>query len=144
MKASRRKFINIIFNAGILGSVASIFYPVLNFLIPPEKREPKVSSLKIGKLDNFELDSYKIVKFGREPIIVIRTDAGDIKALTATCTHLDCIVQYQKDKKRIHCACHNGVYDLNGRNVSGPPPKPLTEYNVAIIDDEIIVSSQKS
>ncbi len=40
----------------------------------------------------------------------------------------------------IWCACHNGRYDLTGKNVSGPPPRPLEEFHVNVRGDEIIVS----
>ena len=63
-------------------------------------------------------------------------------ALAATCTHLDCIVQYREDTKQIWCACHNGVYDLNGRNISGPPPRPLKIFDVKVVKDEIIITTQ--
>jgi Rieske Fe-S protein len=56
------------------------------------------------------------------------------------CTHLQCTVQYRSDTQHIWCACHNGHYDLNGRNIAGPPPKPLEQYLVNIRGDEIVVS----
>ncbi|MEJ2722719.1 MAG: Rieske (2Fe-2S) protein [bacterium] len=80
------------------------------------------------------------MKFGRKPVILIRTDTGEFHALSATCTHLECIVQYRSDLKEIWCACHNGLYDLKGRNISGPPPRPLTEYAVNVSEDEIHIS----
>jgi len=144
MQLNRRKFINTVFKVGLLGAIAAIFYPVTSFLMPPEKREAKVNSLKIGKVDEFEPNSSKIVKFGRQPVIVINDKNNNLKALAATCTHLDCIVQYSKDQGQITCACHNGVYDLKGRNISGPPPKPLEEFDVNVIDEEIIVTTKKS
>jgi cytochrome b6-f complex iron-sulfur subunit len=45
--------------------------------------------------------------------------------------------------QRIWCACHNGVYDLSGKNVSGPPPRPLEAYDVHVRGDEIYVSRRK-
>ena len=75
-------------------------------------------------------------------MILIQTEKGNFKAFYATCTHLDCIVQYKPDTNQILCACHNGIYDLKGRNVSGPPPKPLDELIVKIIKDEIIISAK--
>ena len=75
-----------------------------------------------------------------KPGILIRTEKGDLKAFSASCTHLDCIVQYQPDKKDIFCACHNGIYDLTGKNVSGPPPRPLEEFTVNVKGDDIIVT----
>ena len=143
MNTDRRKFIDLLLNTGIMGSMAAIIYPVIKFLIPPEKREPKISSLKIGKASEFEINSSKIVKFGRTPVIIVRDKTGEMKGLAATCTHLDCIVQFRQDTNQIICACHNGVFDLSGRNISGPPPKPLEEYDISIIEEEIVVSSKK-
>ena len=51
-----------------------------------------------------------------------------------------CTVQYDSGEKEIVCACHGGVFDLNGKNVAGPPPKPLVMYSVNVRGDEIVVS----
>jgi Rieske Fe-S protein len=79
-------------------------------------------------------------KIGSKPGILIRTADGEFKAFGATCTHLDCTVQYKTDEKLIWCACHNGKYDINGKNISGPPPAPLTPLNIVIQKDEVFVS----
>jgi len=140
MLLDRRKFLNVLLGLGTFGGVVAIFYPVFSFLIPPKSAEPKVNSVKAGTASELPTNSSKIVKFGRKPVILIKTEEGQYKALSATCTHLDCIVQYKQDTKQIWCACHNGTYDLNGRNISGPPPKPLEEYEVKIIKDEIVIT----
>ncbi len=43
------------------------------------------------------------------------------------------MVGYQKDHNRIWCNCHGGAYDLTGRNIGGPPPRPLTPYKVNLV-----------
>ena len=53
---------------------------------------------------------------------------GQPRAFNAVCTHLQCTVEYRAASQDIFCNCHNGVYDLNGRNVAGPPPRPLEVY----------------
>lgn len=93
MKLNRRKFINSLLGIGGISTVGSIIYPVVSYLNPPEVREAKITSLKAGKPDDFEINSAKIIKFGRTPLILIRKENGDFAALSATCTHLDCIVQ---------------------------------------------------
>ena len=140
---NRRKFLNILLGSGILGWLGSIIYPVFSFLIPPKNPEAKVNSIKAGIFYDFPVNSSKILKFGRKPVILIRSVSGEFRAFAATCTHLDCIVQYRTDNKQIWCACHNGIYDLKGRNVSGPPPKPLEEFSVNFVNDEIVVSKQE-
>jgi Rieske Fe-S protein len=80
------------------------------------------------------------VPFGAKPAIVIREASGELKALSATCTHLSCTVQYRGDMSQIWCACHNGRYDLTGKNVAGPPPRPLEAFDVSVRNDEIMIS----
>jgi Rieske Fe-S protein len=140
MLINRRKFLNTLLGIGGIGGVLSVFYPVFSYLIPPKSSEPKVNSVKAGMNTGFPDNSSKIIKFGRQPVILVKTEDGQYKALSATCTHLGCIVQYKQDTKQIWCACHNGIYDLNGRNISGPPPKPLEEYDVKVVKDEIIIT----
>ena len=111
-----------------------IFYPVIRFLTPPEVAEATTHEVEAGSTNDPELleHGYKIVRFGAEPVILVRVDEGDYRAFSATCTHLDCIVEYQKKKNRIWCNCHNGEYDLTGRNIAGPPPRPLAPFQVNI------------
>lgn len=142
MGTNRRKFINSLLGIASLGAFSSIIYPIVSFLIPPKIAEVKINSLKVGPIAEFKNNSSKIVKFGRTPVILIRTKDGEFKAMEATCTHLDCLVQFKEDTQQIFCACHNGIYDIQGRNVSGPPPKPLKQYDVNIINDEIRITSQ--
>src|SRR3989338_8168324 len=138
-KLTRRGFVNVLLGGGVAGWLASLLYPVVKYLIPPEDVAAEPDVLKIGAKGEFPAGSSKIVKFGKRPIIFIHTPSGEFLALAATCTHLDCIVQYRKDMGAIWCACHNGKYDLNGRNISGPPPKPLEQYQVKVIQDDIFV-----
>jgi cytochrome b6-f complex iron-sulfur subunit len=136
----RRQFTNFLLAGGLLGWIGSVLYPLVSFLRPPKVAEANVKSVKAGTAADIPNNSGQIIKFGRKPVILIRTDNGDFRAFSATCTHLDCIVQYRTDLKQIWCACHNGLYDLHGRNISGPPPRPLEEFAVNIVNDEVLVS----
>ncbi|HUN64968.1 MAG TPA: Rieske (2Fe-2S) protein [Bacteroidota bacterium] len=139
---SKRGFLKLILSGGLIALFGSILYPILAYLKPPRQAEVEVSSVKAGKVGDLAKDSGTIIKFGSKPVILLKTAAGDLKAFSATCTHLDCTVQYKKELGLIWCACHNGKYDLNGRNVSGPPPRPLDEYRVVVQGDEISISKK--
>lgn len=139
---SRRNFLKYLLGTGIIGFLASIFYPLIAYLKPPQQTEIQVSSVKAGKLSDIPKDSGQIIRFGNKPVILIRTKSGELRAFSAVCTHLNCTVQFRKDLELIWCACHNGKYDLTGKNISGPPPRPLEPFRVLIKGDEVFVSKQ--
>ena len=84
-----------------------------------------------------------IFKFGSKPGLLVRTPDGELAAFSAVCTHLDCTVQYKTDTSQLWCACHNGMYDMGGRNISGPPPRPLELYDVHVKGEEIYVNRKQ-
>ena len=139
---SKRDFLKYILGGSLFVWIGTVLYPVLSYLKPPTQAEAEVSSVKVGKLSDIEKDSGTIVKFGSRPVILLRLASGELRAFSATCTHLDCTVQYRKDFGLIWCACHNGKYDVNGRNVSGPPPRPLDEYKVNVQGEEVFISKK--
>lgn len=116
-----------------------ILYPVVRYLVPPRIPEAATRRVLAAKKDEVAPNSGKTFPFGGQPGILIRTADGEYRAFTAVCTHLGCTVQYRDDMRMIWCACHNGHYDLEGRNVSGPPPKPLEPYTVHVEGEDIIV-----
>jgi cytochrome b6-f complex iron-sulfur subunit len=139
---TKRDFLKYVLGGGLIAWIGAVIYPVVAYLNPPRQGEVEVSSVKVGPLTGIEKDSGTIVRFGNKPVIVIRTPAGDLRAFSATCTHLDCTVQYRKDFGVIWCACHNGKYDLTGRNIAGPPPRPLDEFRVTLQGDEVFLSKK--
>ena len=130
-----RRFVNWFLGSTAGALFASIFYPVLRFVSPPEVPESTTNQVEAGPTNDPELveKGYKIVRFGNEPVLLVRVADDDFRAFAATCTHLDCIVEYQKDKSRIWCNCHNGEYNLHGIPVAGPPPRPLEHYKVDVV-----------
>ena len=125
---------------GVFASVASFLYPVLRYLVPPRVANLGGDEVVACKKSEIGLNSSKIFRFGTRPALLIVTAEGEYRALSAVCTHLGCTVQYRPDLREIWCACHNGMYDLNGRNVSGPPPRPLEQFQVHVRGEELVVS----
>lgn len=138
--STRRGFLNYLLGTSVVATIAAIVYPIFRFMVPPEIVEAQQNSVLAGKVNDIAANTGKIFKFGSKPGILIKTAAGDVKAFSASCTHLDCIVQYDGKEKCIVCACHNGKYDLTGKNISGPPPRPLEEFTVNIKGDDITVT----
>ena len=139
---TRRRFINFSLYSSLSTLAAATIYPIVRFIMPPKTPQAVQSEVVAAKIGELTPNSAKIFKFGSEPGILILTDEAKYKAFSAICTHLSCTVQYRKDLKHIWCACHNGHFDLFGKNLSGPPPSPLEEYQVSIVNDDIIVSKK--
>jgi cytochrome b6-f complex iron-sulfur subunit len=58
-------------------------------------------------------------------------------ALSAVCTHLGCLVNWEPDARQIVCPCHAARFDLNGNVVGGPAPKPLQQIKASIVNGNI-------
>lgn len=139
----RRKVLNWLLGTSAGAVLASVLFPVVRYLIPPESGQSASSQVTVDVTpDEVQPDSGQVFKFGTQPAMLIRTPGGELRAFSAICTHLSCTVQYRDDLDHLWCPCHNGHFDLQGRNIQGPPPEPLEEYAVNVQDGEIVVSRQ--
>lgn len=139
----RRRFLQLLLGGGVIASLASFIYPVLRYVLPPLAADLGNDSVLAGTASELKANSAKIFKFGSRPGLLIKTASGEFKAMSASCTHLSCTVQYRADVQQVWCACHNGMYDLGGRNISGPPPRPLELYDVHVKGEEIYVNRKQ-
>lgn len=132
---ARRRFVNWLLSTSAGALALAVGYPIVRFLSPPEVPESTGNRVEVGPTSDPELleKGYKIVRFGNEPVIVLKVGETDFRAFAATCTHLDCIVEYRPADRLIWCNCHDGKYDLTGRNVGGPPPRPLDRFAVHLV-----------
>jgi len=137
---SRRRFLDALLGTSVMALVASVVYPVLRFISPPRIPEATSNRVLAGKVSELAAENWKLFPFGSTPGILIQAAPGEYRAFSATCTHLECTVQFDKASKRIWCACHNGWYDMSGRNVAGPPPHPLTPYTVQVVGEDLFVT----
>ncbi len=136
----RRDILNlgIVGAAGALGAVAS--YPALVLMAPARRDSPHaVVDEHISKMPT---GSGTTVMMGDRPVIVLRLADGSYRAFLALCTHLDCVVQFSPERQRIECPCHDGLFDLEGNNISGPPPRPLREFAVAVRDGRVEITDE--
>jgi Rieske Fe-S protein len=138
--SGRRDILNWLLGSWAAAVVGAVVYPVLRYLVPPEIPEAPTLSVSAGRASTIGPNNARVVPFGTASAIVVRLASGELRAFSATCTHLTCTVQYRADLQHIWCACHNGHYDLNGRNIAGPPPRPLEAYDVNVKGDEIVIS----
>ena len=128
----RRTFLDTILGFGFVSSAMAMLYPVTRYLIPPPAGEPATLSVVAARLGAVPPNTGLIFNFGNRPALLVRTPDGELRAFNATCTHLECTVQYRPDTAQVWCPCHNGLFDLGGGVVSGPPPRALERLIVQV------------
>lgn len=124
-----------------LGSVTvvSFAYPLVRFLAPlkgtthADKVVIKKSELIAGTAKN--------ITFKNKPIMIIhRLGAGKgMIALSRVCTHLGCLVYFDKSEQKIICPCHAAKFSIEGNVMSGPAPKPLERIPLQVEAERVIV-----
>lgn len=146
---TRRGFLKMLVGGFALLWAGVTTLPVFQYLASgngSEAAAADVASVTVGKADDFSPGQGKNFQFGSIPAIVLLTHAGEFKAYNATCTHLGCTVQYNGstsagEEGKIWCACHGGQFDPNtGKNIAGPPPKPLAKLAASVVNGDVIVT----
>lgn len=134
----RRGFVNFILGPMGTAALLAILYPAISYVLPARKRVGAGERVSAGKEADWAVwESRKVLVRGK-PVAVIRTDNG-FRAYSAICTHLGCIVHWNGNDRHFDCPCHAAKFDATGKVVSGPPPKPLPEYGVSVVQGEVMV-----
>jgi cytochrome b6-f complex iron-sulfur subunit len=140
MAVTRRQFLLIALGSTAAAAIGGVLHVVYHYLAPNRGsiRQPPFTlaeaDLKPGESKTFSL--------GGEAGVIIRTISGEVAAFSAVCTHLGCIVQWQKEDQQFHCPCHGGIFAANGEVLKGPPPRPLNRLPISIHNGSIIIGTE--
>ena len=132
----RRRALQLLAGGTSLGAAAALGFPVTQYLRPlaPDEAE-SVATLETEGLGLWDA---KLVDLGGRPVIVVNTDEG-FAALSAVCTHLGCVVRWKKGRRQFFCPCHGGRFDVDGRVLGGPAPRPLAKLHVEEQPGRVVV-----
>jgi cytochrome b6-f complex iron-sulfur subunit len=135
--SDRRKFLEICLGGIAVLSAAAAAYPVFRYLSPlPDKSGTTRVSIPENEIIEGEA---KFFQYAGSAAVLLKPRGGNLIALSAVCTHLGCIVQWQKDQQEFLCPCHAGHYTAEGKVISGPPPKPLQKLPIMIANGTVTV-----
>lgn len=122
--------------------IAPVAYVMARFLGYVRKSDSGIGSATVNFSDLTPDKPFKLIEINDDPILVVREKDDQIRAFTATCTHLGCTVTFRPSSQDFYCKCHQGRYDSNGINVPGTRPKsPLTELTVIDKGTELQIST---
>lgn len=138
----RRRLISYLLGFSVVATLGGVLTPVVGYLWPPSRTMAgRGSPVQVGTTADFPAGRGKVVPVNDKPVIVVNTAQGGLRAFSAICTHLGCIVEWDQGRQFILCPCHDGRFNpVNGTVISGPPPAPLAQLALTVEGDTIYVS----
>ena len=106
---------------------------------PSSEHRPGERALRAGSLSSLAVGDARLLQHGNDPVFVVRASETQVVALSAICTHMRCVLRWERETGTIRCPCHDGRFDRNGNPISGPPKRALPQYAVEVRADEIVV-----
>ena len=137
MKTSRREFLRkvSIWSAITAGTLAAL--SLLRQFVPHLTQHKK--RFKIGKGEQYPVNTFTYIE--DRQLFVYRDHQG-IRAVSAVCTHLGCIIE--KSDEGFQCPCHGSCYNKSGVVLSGAATKDLPWFSLLKdVDGRIIVDQSK-
>ena len=134
---------------GLIGAALGI--PAIAYIVGPALKKDQGSWLRVGSLSKIETGTPTLFKptVTRENgwivdeeqvgVYVLTDDGRSYHAMSNLCTHLGCRVRWIAERQQFFSPCHNGVFDKHGFVVSGPPPRPLDEFETKIEDGNLYI-----
>lgn len=136
----RRSFLNYCLGASLAAFGGVAFYTGGRYLLPPGAFSADVGGEAVRlSLAEVPIGDAKMFRFKGKPSVAVRVSEKTVRALSAVCTHLGCIVKWDGAKQQLVCPCHVAAFDVNGNVVGGPAPSPLQSLSVKIVLGEIII-----
>jgi len=140
----RRQFFNrvLAWTGGAIGVGAGA--PLLGFGVLPALKEEALEWARLGPVEMFVTGEPKLVPFTHvipkpwpeEPVkhavYVLKKSETEFVVYDIRCTHVGCPVNWSPQAKRFFSPCHGGMFDIDGRVLAGPPPRPLDRYEVKV------------
>ncbi|MFQ5612607.1 MAG: ubiquinol-cytochrome c reductase iron-sulfur subunit [Anaerolineae bacterium] len=134
----RRRFLATTAAAALLLAILEALRIIARFL-EPQQTEGFGGVFTLGAPEDFPPGSVTHVRAGRFYLV---HNGDGLLALYQRCTHLGCLVPWDEDKKLFACPCHAGRYNLEGEVLSGPPPLPLSLFELGLQGGQLTVDTR--
>lgn len=136
---TRRIFLNTLLGGWLFAFFSGSIYALVKFAFPTLGKEPDFVVLDANDFLDIPPNSVKPFAWGGKVGLFFRKSNGAVTALKGLCTHMECNITYKQEDRKFYCACHEGWFNEDGKNIKGPPPKPLEFFDIKIEGEKIIV-----
>lgn len=127
---------------GLFFGMGTLALRFAQFLVPTQKPK-RYESVLVGTESQVPIGEAVSMDLSGHKIMLLRTNEG-VTAFSRRCTDLGCLVSWSKEREQFICPCHQGVFDKTGRNIAGPPPRPLDRFEVVKRGEQLYVNIQSS
>jgi len=139
----RRRFLSqAVMGFGLLFGMGTLALRFVQFLLPSQQPK-RYEAVLIGTESQIKIGEAVPINLSGHKIIVLKTDEG-VVAFSRRCTDLGCLVSWNNEREQFVCPCHQGVFDKTGRNIAGPPPRPLDRFEVVKRGEQLYVNIQST
>lgn len=146
----RRFYISAIYGLWTVIAAALSIPAAIYLLLPPKLRKmPEwvkagdVSKLETGvpmevffrqnRVDGWKVQSEKTSAW------VVKLANSQLVAFGPQCTHLGCAYHWDENRKYFLCPCHTSIFNIDGKVVSGPAPRPLDRYDARVEGGQLLL-----
>ena len=129
----RKGFLRAIFYLILLLLGIILFYPLITYLLYKEQKTLKIT---------FHPDE-QLLRVNFKKRVYLIKDGHDWYALSAHCTHLGCIINFDSKTGKFHCPCHGSTFDISGNGIAGPAKQALSRLPLKFMDSGDIIAMVK-
>lgn len=138
------------------GLIAALFsIPSIVYFLSPAWKRKEEGWIEIGPLSEIPLgqpikveylqrkrDAWMTIE-GKRSAWVVTNDRKAFDIFDPRCTHLGCPYNWDEGKKKFLCPCHNATFDITGKVLSGPPPRPLDRYASKVVNEVLYILPER-
>jgi Rieske Fe-S protein len=124
---------------GFFAAVIGLFVAMVT--LPSRRAHAKKVAVDIGKIEALKkVGGSSLIKIKEQKVLLIRDTDKTVRAINPICTHKNCTVKFSSETMKMHCPCHKSAYDLDGRVLDGPAPKPLSRFPAALEGEQLVMT----
>ena len=153
---SRRSFLGVLLGFGTVVVGAALSVPLLRFALHPLlTTTTRTDWSDVGKIDEFTSLTAPVKKLitveqrdgwrkivSEKAVYVLSTKDGALRVLSPICPHLGCSIPWSEGKQQFVCPCHNAVFGLDGKRMSGPAPRSMDDLESKVEEGTLKVRYQ--
>ncbi|MBF0517581.1 MAG: Rieske 2Fe-2S domain-containing protein [Nitrospirae bacterium] len=142
----RRNFLRAAVKSIIAAAAAGVAAVAAYFMYPANVRARQLIYCECMDEDSLPKHGVKRAEYrfelkGKEmtAAVYLVNHEGTLYALSPVCSHLGCLVNYNRHTDVFICPCHGGKYDTAGEVISGPPPAPLARLPMKVENGRVYI-----